>query len=296
MPDSFSRTPADMAVVIMAGGAGTRFWPLSTRARPKQFLQLVGESSLLQQSYTRARALVDPERILVLTGANLVDQVREQLPELDPANVIGEPMRRDTAAAVCLGALLCRRRFGDPVMVVLTADHRIEPLEEFTRDIRSAAVAARTSGALYTLGIEPTFPSTGYGYLQQGELLADDQGVMHRRLRCFREKPDLATAEEYVRTGEFWWNSGMFVWTVDAILAEFAASLTGHVRVIAAAVEADGTPRWPEELRAAFAAVAGRQHRLRRHGEGCGRPHGRGDLPLERPRRLAGVGRVPGRG
>lgn len=255
MSDPSRATTPDVAVVIMAGGAGTRFWPLSTRARPKQFLRLVGESSLLQESYGRARALAGPDRILVLTGADLVDLVREQLPELDPANVIGEPMRRDTAAAVCLGALLCRRRFGECVMVVLTADHRIEPLEEFAHDIRSAAAAARESGALYTLGIAPTFPATGYGYLQQGEHLADDDGVAHRRLRCFREKPDLVTAEEYVRTGGFWWNSGMFVWTVTAILAEFAASLPDHLRILTAAADADGTPAWAEGLRLAFAAV-----------------------------------------
>jgi mannose-1-phosphate guanylyltransferase len=255
MPDTHSPTLADVAVVIMAGGAGTRFWPLSTHTRPKQFLQLVGDSSLLQQSYARARALTAPERILVLTNAGYAEQVREQLPELDAANVIGEPMRRDTAAAVCLGALLCRHRFADPVMVVLTADHRIEPLEEFTRDIRSAAAAARGTGALYTLGIVPTNAATGYGYLQQGELLADDDGVMHHRLRCFREKPDRATAEEYVATGEFLWNSGMFVWTAGAIITELERSLPAHVQLLCAAADADGTPEWPEALRSAFAAV-----------------------------------------
>ena len=161
MAGDAEQSARELVVVIMAGGAGTRFWPVSTRSRPKQFLRLLGERSLLQTSFDRVRALVPPHRLLVLTHAEFVSLVREQLPEVPEENVIGEPLRRDTAAAVCLGAVLCRRRFGNPVMAMLTADHVIEPEDAFHRVLLSAARHARKSGALYTFGIPPTFPATG---------------------------------------------------------------------------------------------------------------------------------------
>ena len=156
----------DLVVVIMAGGAGTRFWPVSTAEKPKQFLHLFGKRSLLQQSYDRVKGLVPAERILVMTNQALTGQVREQLPELPAANVIGEPLRRDTAAAVALAALICRRRYGDPVMAVLTADHLIKPVELFQKTLLSAAAAAAAEPVLYTFGIQPTYPATCYGYLE----------------------------------------------------------------------------------------------------------------------------------
>ena len=180
----------ELVAVIMAGGAGTRFWPLSTEARPKQFLRLFGERTLLQLSFDRLRAMMPAERILVLTSARFVDLVCQQLPELPAGNVIGEPMRRDTSAAVALAALLCRRRFGNPVMGVFTSDHLIEPNEELERAVRSAAAgAAGSDGVLYTFGIQPAYPATGFGYLERGELLQDDDGIRHFSLERFVEKP-----------------------------------------------------------------------------------------------------------
>ncbi|GAB4257425.1 MAG: mannose-1-phosphate guanylyltransferase [Thermoleophilia bacterium] len=246
---------APLAVVIMAGGAGTRFWPVSTRARPKQFLKLSGERSLLQESFDRACLLTAPQRILVLTAADFVEAVHAQLPALPAENVIGEPMRRDTAAAVCLGALLCRRRFGECVMAVLTADHHIAPTAEFARVVRSAARAAQTEAVLYTLGVRPTFPATGYGYLKRGRLLAEDEGLRHYALEAFREKPDAATARDYLASGRYLWNSGMFLWRVSVILGEFERHLPGHVKVLEAAMAAEGTPDWPAALRRAFAEL-----------------------------------------
>ena len=168
-----------IVVVIMAGGAGTRFWPVSTQHRPKQFLQLLGDRSLLQQSYDRAVLLTQPGRILVLTNAAFTPLVREQLPDLPAENVVGEPMRRDTAAAVALGALLARRRFGDAVMVVLTADHLIDPPERFRQAMLSAVAAAGREPVLYTFGVAPSYPATGYGYLHRGALVLDDDGIEH---------------------------------------------------------------------------------------------------------------------
>lgn len=230
----------DLAIVIMAGGAGTRFWPLSTEERPKQFLTLFGARSLLQQSYDRAVGLVPPSRVLVLTSARSVDLVRRQLPELPSTNVIGEPVRRDTAAAVALAALLCRYRLKADVMAVLTADHRIAPTNAFHAALRSAVRGAETHPrTLYTFGIRPRYPATAYGYLWLGNQVKRDDNIPHFELKEFREKPDLKTAQAYVATGEYCWNSGMFVWTVDAIMKELERSLPGHINHIRPVVELD---------------------------------------------------------
>jgi mannose-1-phosphate guanylyltransferase len=242
----------DLAAVVMAGGAGTRFWPLSTAARPKQLLALVGERSLLQQSCDRLVGLVPFERILVVTGEALVPAVRTQLPELPPDNVIGEPARRDTAAAVGLGALVCRARWGNPVIVTVTADHLIEPVEAFQRAVLSAARAARSTGALYTFAIRPTYPATGYGYLELGDREAVDDDTEHYRLLAFHEKPPLDVARTYFESGRFCWNSGMFAWTAGAIIAELERQLPLHLHGLERAVAADRTPAWPEALAGAF--------------------------------------------
>ena len=245
----------DLAVVIMAGGAGTRFWPLSTEARPKQFLNLFGERTLIQISHDRVAGLVPPERVLVLTNERFVPLVREQLPDLPGRNVIGEPMRRDTAAAVALAALLCRERFGNPAMAVLTADHLIEPAETFRRTLCSAVAAVSSgegSGALYTFGIQPSYPATGYGYLRRGPRVLDDDGIEHFKLRQFREKPDAGTALAYLDSGEYYWNSGMFVWSTATILEQLRAHLPAHLQHLEPAVRRDGEADFGEALRRAF--------------------------------------------
>ncbi|MBU2603347.1 MAG: NTP transferase domain-containing protein [Actinobacteria bacterium] len=228
------------AVVIMAGGAGTRFWPASTEERPKQFLRLLGGQSLLQESYERALLLTSRERVLVLTGRRLVSLVREQLPDLSAGQVIGEPVRRDTAAAVCLAALIAQSRFGECVVVTLTSDHHIEPAEEFVRTMSSVVEAAAGSSALYTLGVRPTYPATGYGYLERGAPVVDSGGAAHFGLLRFREKPDRKTAEEFVASGGFLWNSGMFVWSAAAILDRFEQYLPRHVEALRPVLGADG--------------------------------------------------------
>jgi len=245
----------DLVVVIMAGGAGTRFWPLSTEERPKQFLDLFGDRTLLQKSFDRVSSLVPPERILVLTNAAFVSIVKEQLPDVPVENIIGEPTRRDTAAAVALAAVLCRRRFGNPVIATLTADHLIEPVDLFQETLLSAARRAANDNALYTFGIEPTYPATGYGYLERGLQIADDDGIEHFHLVRFKEKPDLETARQYVESGRFYWNSGMFVWTADAILKEIETHLPNHAKALLDAVAFDKTPQWNHALKAAFESL-----------------------------------------
>ena len=245
----------DLNVLVMAGGSGTRFWPLSTEAYPKQFLTLFGEQSLLQASVGRVRELVRPEQILVATNARFVPLVAEQLPFLPPENIIGEPIRRDTGAAVALGALLLARSRSNGVMAVLTADHRIAPIEEFHRVLLSAARAAREeTRALYTFGVVPTYPSTGYGYLHRAERIGD-QEPSHFRLASFQEKPPREVAEGYVASGEHYWNSGMFVWSLRAILSELERQLPNHVRALSPAVEAWGTDSFASALARGFEGV-----------------------------------------
>ena len=164
-------------------------------------------------------------------------------------------MRRDTAAAVALGAALCRKRYGNPIIATLTADHMIDPTTLFQRTLLSAVRLARSSGALYTFGIQPSYPATGYGYLELGQQLADDDGIEHFQLLRFKEKPDLETACRYVAAKRFYWNSGMFVWTADAIWHELETHLPNHLRSLAQACESDGTPAWAEALRAGFASL-----------------------------------------
>lgn len=241
----------DLVAVIMAGGAGTRFWPVSTESRPKQFLSLVGDRTLLQQSYDRLHGLTD--QVLVLTAGHYLGLVQEQLPQV---HAVGEPVRRDTAAAVALAALLCRKLYGDVTMLVLTADHVIAPIERFQACLVSAARSARESGRLYTFAIPPTRPETGYGYLELGPPLDDrPDGIRHHELASFREKPDRATAEGFLEQGRFYWNSGMFCWTVASILAEFEVNLPRHLQLLAPAVDAYGTASFPAELERCFAQL-----------------------------------------
>lgn len=239
-----------IVICIMAGGAGTRFWPLSTEERPKQFLSLVSERSLLQMSFDRVRGLVPPEQILVLTNESYEDLVVAQLPEIPRANVIGEPSRKDTAAAVALAALMARHRFGEATMVLLTADHVISPLENFQAALLEA-VAGCQHGGLYTLGIRPTYPATGFGYLQTGRALQGGK-LPHFQVDRFKEKPSQAVAEVFFENGSYYWNSGMFVWRADEILNEFTRNLPSHLEILSPVIPRMGTEQGRLELMAAF--------------------------------------------
>lgn len=235
----------DKAVaVIMAGGAGTRFWPLSTEDRPKQFLALTGHRTLIQMSFDRIVDLVGPERVLVLTSEAYVDLVAEQLPEIPRRNIVGEPCRRDTAAAVALAALLVQHRFGEVPMIVLTADHVIEPQSEFHLALREALEHCG-DGTLYTLGIRPTYPATQFGYLEMGESL-DLGELSHYALSRFKEKPNSEAAREFVASGGYYWNSGMFVWQTLDILSEFERHLPEHLAILRPIVDAVGEARFAD--------------------------------------------------
>lgn len=206
-------------VVIMAGGSGTRLWPLSRRGTPKQLLGLVGGRSLLQLAVERALGLVGADRVLVVTGADYAGLVAGQLPELDPANILGEPEGRDSLNAVAWPAAVLYRRDPEAVIAQLTADQLIEPVEVFTASLRTAfEVAEAHHDALVTLGVVPTEPHTGYGYLHRGRPLPDFPEVCE--LAGFTEKPPAELAAEYLASGEYWWNAGLFVWRAATILEQ----------------------------------------------------------------------------
>lgn len=208
--------------VIMAGGVGSRFWPVSTEARPKQFLDLTGSGrSLLQQTFDRLRRIMPAENILVLTNKRYTEQVREQLPGLPPSNILAEPVMRNTAPAILLAANYLAARDSEAVMVVSPADHYIHPPEKFVEDINEAIRGALQNRALMTLGIRPTEPHTGYGYIQYDE---KDTGRLKKVVR-FTEKPDRPTAEKFLHDGHYLWNSGIFVWQVPVIREAFARFL-----------------------------------------------------------------------
>lgn len=242
----------DLFVVLMAGGSGTRLWPMSTSDRPKQLLRLVGERSLIQQTVDRTRSLADPEHIVVLTNARYQDAIREQLPELPTTNVVAEPVARDTSGAVALAAVLAKSKRPEAVMVVLPADHIIRPTEAFVEAVRSAARGALASGALYTFGIPPTYPATGYGYLERGDAVEMPGKTRHFKLLRFREKPDQETAEQFVASGRFYWNSGMFVWRTDAIWGEIERNLPEHAARLGPLVGRVDEPGFPAALAEAF--------------------------------------------
>lgn len=220
--------------MIMAGGGGTRFWPRSRQARPKQFLTLAGDRSLLQQACDRLEAQVPGDQTWVITADAHRAEAERQLPQLPAGHVVGEPCGRDTAACIGLGAALIHGRDPDAVMLVTPADHVIEPVPEFARAVRAAAlVADEHPRALLTFGIRPTYPSTGYGYIHRGDELTRRQGVPVYRVKAFREKPALDLAEQFVASGDYYWNSGIFVWRAATILGELRA----HKPALADAVE-----------------------------------------------------------
>jgi mannose-1-phosphate guanylyltransferase len=240
--------------LIMAGGGGTRLWPLSRQARPKQALKLVGERTMFEHAIDRVAPAFQPEEILIVTGSDQVDMLMFQAPELPRESFVLEPMGRGTAPAIGLGAIHLRRRDPAAVMIVLTADHFIRDVERFRRVLAAAARVAE-EGHLVTLGITPSFPSTAYGYVKQGKQLAAVDGLQVLRVKRFTEKPDPETAFRMVESGRYSWNSGMFVWRVDRILDEFARQMPDLYDQLAQIEAVIGTPAYASTLQRVWSEV-----------------------------------------
>ena len=223
--------------VIMAGGAGKRLWPLSRIARPKQLLPLLNGKSLLEVAVDRLTGLFDKDKILVITNRQYADQVAKSLPELPSENIIGEPTGRDTANAIALAAELLSGRDPDALMAVFTADHVIRPVEAFADCVKTALGAAEANpDALLTFGIHPTWPHTGLGYIHCGQKISD--GV--HQVLGFKEKPSHQVARQYVESGQYYWNSGMFVWKISAIRKALQKHLPASMSKLAPVAKAAG--------------------------------------------------------
>jgi mannose-1-phosphate guanylyltransferase len=204
--------------VILAGGKGTRFWPFSRVDRPKQFLDITGEGSMLRLTFRRLARIVPPERMFVLTVSGMERATQSELPEIPLENIFTEPVGRNTAPSIAVAAALVRRSGGDAPMLCCPADHLIGREDEFSGLVEAAASVAAQREVLVTFGIRPDRPSTGYGYIEAGGEVADRQGRSFLRVDRFHEKPDLATAQSYVQRGSFFWNSGIFVWRPSVFL------------------------------------------------------------------------------
>lgn len=230
-----------MYALILAGGSGTRLWPHSRTHLPKQFLPLTSQRTMLQETVDRILPLVNPGNVFIATGAKYLDLAAEQLPDIPRENILAEPSGRGTAPCIGWAALYIRQRDPNAVMAVLSADHRIHHVDTF-RSVLQTGTQLAEAGHLVTIGIAPTVPATGYGYIQQGQPLDADVEYQPYRVARFVEKPSLDRAKAYLESGDYVWNAGMFVWRADRILQELAAyrpRLAAGLEHIGAAVGTD---------------------------------------------------------
>lgn len=242
--------------VIMAGGSGTRFWPLSRTARPKQLLDLAGGRTMIQATVDRLGSLAPAERTWIITNRSLVQPIAEQLPQLARGRIVGEPCKRDTAPAVGLSALLVAHGDPEATLVVMPSDHLIQPDAAFQAAIQqAAALVEQRPETLVTFGIKPTHPADSFGYIERGERVG--QGSVFQVAR-FREKPARSIAEQYLASGNFYWNSGIFVWKAKTILAALAKLEPAIYERLQAIGAAAGKPDFDAILDREFTAIRGK--------------------------------------
>ena len=210
-----------LCALVMAGGRGSRFWPLSTDEKPKQVLNLIGEDTMIQMTVNRIKPLIPLERIFVCTGEKYVDLVKEQLPELPERNIIVEPEGRNTAPCIALSALIIERYYKDAKMVVLPADHLIKYEGKFRKALSKAEEFVELKKeAIITLGMEPSRPETGYGYIKCADQVHASDNVVIKKVEKFVEKPNMQKAKEYLADGTYLWNGGMFIWSCANIVEQ----------------------------------------------------------------------------
>ncbi|RPH95097.1 mannose-1-phosphate guanylyltransferase [candidate division KSB1 bacterium] len=242
--------------VIMAGGVGVRFWPLSRRRQPKQLLDLLGEGTLIEQTVARIEPIIPKGQRWIVTNREQMAMFREAAPEARDQRFILEPMGRNTAPAIGLAAIHLLSEDPDAVMIVLPADHRIENIEEFRRCLMTAVDLVSNSDILATIGIEPTRPETGYGYIQvdrSSKLPAENAF----RVKTFAEKPNMELARRFFESGEFVWNSGIFIWRADVIMQQLAEHLPQWYSGLQEIAGALGTPQEDEVTKQIFGSLKG---------------------------------------
>ncbi|HMO12803.1 MAG TPA: mannose-1-phosphate guanylyltransferase [Pirellulaceae bacterium] len=243
---------------IMAGGSGTRFWPASRQSFPKQLLALTGERTMLQATVDRLSHVCPAERVFVLTNERLVPATVEQLPELPPQQIIGEPCKRDTAPCIGFAASLIAAQDPEGIMLVTPADQVIQTSKQFQQAIDVALkLVEEDENRLVTFGIKPTYPATVFGYIERASKVGDHP-ISAFQVARFREKPDIKTAQAFLEAGNFYWNGGIFVWKARTILnalREFEPQMFQRIEVIAQAI---GTPQFPDVFRDEFQQIKGK--------------------------------------
>jgi len=244
-----------MFAVIMAGGKGSRFWPRSRERMPKHLLDILSERTIIRETVDRIRPLVPAERTLIVTGRSHAAELIRQLPQIPPENILIEPVGRNTAPCIGLAALHILKRGADAVMLVLPSDHRIGNEPVFRGVLQAAAGAAARGVSLVTIGIRPTGPETGYGYIEQGDLFSTSGNEKIYRVRSIREKPPHEQAEQFLKQGGFSWNSGMFVWKASTILKAIERFLPALYRGLLQISEALGTDREEEVVGTIYAGL-----------------------------------------
>ncbi len=244
-----------MYAVIMAGGKGTRFWPKSRERMPKHLLDIVSPRTIIQETIERIAPLIPEEHMLIVTGESHADELMKQVPHIPKENVIIEPLGRNTAPCIGLAALHIRRKSPHDVMVVLPADHLIHDAPRFRDLISIAANMAGRGDFLVTIGIRPTGPETGYGYIEKGNLKTAINGEKIYAVKSVREKPPLKQAKAFLKKGGFYWNSGMFVWNVDAILGAIEKWLPGINEGLLQIEDAAGTAGESEAVRRVYETI-----------------------------------------
>ena len=246
---------APIYAVVLAGGGGTRLWPLSRVRQPKHLLKLCGDRTLLAETFARVRPLIADDHLMAITVADHAYAVREQAPYLLEQNVVVEPMGRSTAPCIALMAALIEKTDPGAIMVSLAADHAVEDVKGF-RSVLGAAIRIASEGHLVTMGIVPDSPETGYGYIERGELLTEVDGHGVYRVVRFTEKPDQTTAEAFVQARRYFWNASIFVWQVSSILAEVQRLLPDLHRGLMAIQPLLGTPGQQEALARLWESVS----------------------------------------
>ena len=238
--------------VIMAGGVGSRFWPRSKKKLPKQLLQIFGDDTMIQATVNRLAGLIDKENIYVITNELQSPEVMNQLKDIPAENIIEEPFGRNTAACIGLASVIIKAKDPDAITVILPADHIIKDVEKFKLTLENAAKFANESKGLVTIGIEPTRPETGYGYIQ-----INDKPVTENifKVLTFAEKPNYATAVRFVDSGDFLWNSGMFIWRCDVILDEIKNLMPDLHEGLIAVEKYLTSPNFKEELKKVYAQL-----------------------------------------
>lgn len=235
----------NLYAVIMAGGIGARFWPRSKKKSPKQLLKIIGERTMIQETFTRLNGIVPTENILIVTNETQKPGIMEQLPEIPIENIIVEPFGRNTAACIGLASVIIQQRSLDAVTFVMPADHIIRDNERFINTLKTAAQYAADNPALVTIGIQPTKPETGYGYIQ----IDEDSGKNDvYKVLTFAEKPNYDTALNFIKSGDFFWNSGMFIWKIDTILNEISQLMPDLYEGLVQIKEQINNPDFPVRL------------------------------------------------